>query len=151
MAWNRLHDAFCPSGKACLWEKREVLSFEAIGELPYRVAYDKIGGDEVILFHGTFVENLKGILRDGLDPSRCVGPSFGVGVYMSTCFRLSASFGGTQGVVLVCKVKLGKCKTFTSYVKDYIREDQHSNRCGDEYVIYERARIWPVAIMRRAV
>jgi hypothetical protein len=140
MAWSKVHDTFCPSGKACLWEKRKVLSFEPIDELSYQANYDKIEGKEVILFHGTFGENLEGILRDGLDPSRCSDPSFGIGVYMSTCFRLSASFTGGDGAVLMCKVKLGKCKTFTSH-----------DRYGDEYVIYERDRILPVAIMRLTV
>jgi hypothetical protein len=121
---------------------RESISFDSS-------EYDKIGGEETILFHGTLKENLESILKNGLDSKYCVDPSIGVGVHMSSCLRMSYGFAGSDGPVFMCKVKLGDCEVFTAPKRDqgYAPNGKHSNHFYDEYAIYNGKRILPIAIL----
>jgi hypothetical protein len=67
---------------------------------------------------------------------------------MSSCLRKSYGFTGLDGPVLMCKVKLGDCETFSALDPSHVPKGQHSSRFNDEYVIYDGKRILPIEILQ---
>lgn len=144
-----VHNRFCPHGSKCYSGNRIDISSIEILPKPINTAFDMINEkDECILFHGTPLKNISSILSQGLRPECCIDPGFGVGVYMTPCLKLARGFISGDGGVFVCRVKLGVCKIFHDGDPNYVREDQNSNRLGDEFVIYETSRIRPIMLLR---
>lgn len=73
-------------------------------------------GDQwVDMYHGTSIESMECILREGIDAKRCDQPSFGHGIYFSPCPRLAASFA-VDGLILCCKINTKSILYFDSYM-----------------------------------
>lgn len=143
-----LHDN-CDHGEHCCYAPRQFQFYKHVVNFPTAREYNSIPGEERVVFHGTFMGNAKSILENGFIPEMCTDPSFGNGIYMSSCPNMASGFAGVDGLIFICRVKLGTVKEFDEYVRGYVREDQHSNHrdSSNEYVIYEGARILPVALI----
>jgi hypothetical protein len=76
-------------------------------------------GNRQLLWHGSRIANIMGILSSGLqiNPSNVVrtGSMFGNGVYFSNTASKSAQYvhSKTDGVILLCEVALGTCYELT--------------------------------------
>ena len=148
-----LHDQFCPDGAECFCgNDAMIISIDTVTNYRLTDQFNAIQGESRIMFHGTFKENVSSIIFDGFKPELCADPSFGVGIYSTPCLRMASGFGGTDPLILMCRVKLGKCKMITEFDKDLVRDDQDSTHLigTSEYLIYEANRVLPIAILRGA-
>jgi hypothetical protein len=74
-------------------------------------------GNRQLLWHGSRLSNIAGILSNGLKiapkEAPVTGAMFGKGVYFASCFTKSANYMHTDssgnGVMLLCEVVLGEC------------------------------------------
>jgi len=144
----------CNHGADCCFHPREVLSFGKIFSHPVKKEFDRINEPEIILFHGTSRKTSEIILRDGFAPELCSDPSFGEGLYMTSCFNFACGFGGyPQGVVFMCRVKPGIMLGFDQTAIGYVKEGQDSNVnfITNEYVIYDKNRVIPIALIENVL
>ena len=143
--------SYCEDGEECCPRPRHFSSLQRLTSFPTEQEFDAIPGQERVLFHGTRQCYADAIMHEGFRPELCEDSSFGKGIYMSSCCHMASGFTGGDGLVFVCRVKLGVTREFAEYDPEYVRQEQHSNHCTycfNEYVLYEGARILPVAIAR---
>ena len=153
MLFGTLLHSCCNHGAACCPAPRDTALVEKTYYYPLKAEFDKIKEPELILFHGTSRNNADTILREGFRPELCYDPSFGKGLYMTTCINFACGMAmHPEGVVLVCRVKPGIMLGFEEYVPDYEKENQDSNVnfTTNEYVIYDRNRILPIMVVKDA-
>lgn len=70
---------------------------------------------------------------------------------MTSCVNMACGFATyPDGVVFVCRVKPGVMLGFEEYVPGYEKEDQDSNvnSITNEYVIYNKRRVLPIATIK---
>ena len=109
-----------------------------------------------LLFHGTKVRNLIGILSRGLlMPNHVDDGMLGCGIYFSDSIHTSLKYCDEAGetmrntrIVAICEVALGKCKEYLDYDTSVVKppdgyqsvhgvKSESSQFTDDEYVIYD--------------
>lgn len=100
------------------------------------------------MYHGTTWKAALSIVTNGFNPDICYQPSIGRGTYLSPCMRMATSHTPDK-IVIQCKVKLGTTKLFDRYELGYVRgpEDSTKLRSNAEFVVYDKKRILPVAML----
>ena len=122
--------------------------FKSITNHPLETAFETIEEEECIMYHGTSWEAALSIVTNGFNPDICYQPSIGFGTYLSPCVRVATSHTPDK-IVIQCRVKLGKTKVFNEYELGYVRgsEDSTKLRSNAEFVVYDKKRILPSAML----
>ncbi len=120
--------------------------------VPFSDEYDLLDEPEVLLYHGTSFESMVDILSGGFSAESSLDPSFGNGVYFTPCPRLAQCFGD-RDCILLCKVKPGRIRWFSQYLKkteDHQKSplhDSHVLQDLTEYVIFDSKRMIPLKLI----
>jgi hypothetical protein len=95
---------------------KEIYEIDRLGEKE-KFEHQRHYGNRQLLWHGSRLSNIAGILSNGLKiapkEAPVTGAMFGKGVYFASCFTKSANYMHTDssgnGVMLLCEVVLGEC------------------------------------------
>eukprot|EP00667_Euglena_gracilis_P024723 EG_transcript_28611 len=112
-----------------------------------------------VAFHGTRLQNVHSIVREGLVVPReetgvavASGSTYGRGIYLSP--RAELSIGYCQGnKLLVCAVLLGRQMVCTGRsFREGLTEcapgyDSHVSPCGNEWIVFNEAQVLPCFVI----